>query len=62
MVGVCPPIPIEKCRSCRLNHPCPIHRPEDRPDYMSLAKKKRWQKTGKRKDKKRAKKRTHKLP
>jgi hypothetical protein len=51
MVGACPPTPQEKCRACRLGYPCPIHDERIRPDFKTLAKKKRRKKTGK-KDKK----------
>ncbi len=53
MVGACPPTPKEKCRACRLGHPCPVHDEENDIDYKALAKKKRRKKTGRKKGKKR---------
>jgi hypothetical protein len=40
MVSACPPTPAEKCRACRLGHPCPIHDEKNKPDFDTLAKKK----------------------
>jgi hypothetical protein len=58
MVGACPPTPQEKCKACRLGHPCPVHDCEKTPDYDSLAKKKRKKFSGSKKGKKRQKKKT----
>jgi hypothetical protein len=58
MVGPCPPTPLEKCRLCRLNYPCPVHLNVKKPDYRLLAKLKRWHATGKKRRKKRVKKGT----
>lgn len=52
MVNACPPTPVEKCRACRLGHPCPVHGETDL-DYKALAKRKRRKKTGQKKGKKR---------
>ncbi len=53
MVGPCPPTPIEKCRACRLGHPCPKHDLLQKPDYKVLAKKKRHKKNAGKKGRKR---------
>ncbi len=55
MVGACPPTPQEKCKACRLGHPCPVHDCEKTPDYETLAKKKRKKFSGSKKGKKRQK-------
>ncbi|UCE74864.1 MAG: hypothetical protein JSV56_03965 [Methanomassiliicoccales archaeon] len=52
MVGPCPPTPIDKCRACRLDLPCPIHELQKKPDYKELAKKKRHRKNAGKKGKK----------
>jgi len=56
MVGACPPTPQEKCKACRLGHPCHVHDGENKPDYKTLAKKKRTRFSGSKKGKKRQKK------
>jgi hypothetical protein len=53
MVGNCPPTPQEKCRACRLGHPCNVHDPDNAPDYEVLAKKKRKRFSGRKRGKKR---------
>ena len=62
MVGTCPPTPQEKCKACRLGHPCPIHDEEYKPDYENLAKKKRRKFSGSKKGKKRQKKKKEPKP
>ena len=55
MVGPCPPTPVEKCRACRLGHPCPTHGLKQKPDYKALAKKKRHRKNAGKKGRKNSK-------
>ena len=58
MVNACPPTPKEKCRACRLGHPCPIHGEKNDIDYDALAKRKRKKHSGSKKGKKRISKGT----
>jgi len=55
MVGACPPTPKEKCRSCRLGHPCNVHNPEEKLDYKALRTEKKIRFSGGKKGKKKIK-------
>ncbi len=55
MVGACPPTPVEKCRACRLDHPCPVHGGKNMPDFETIAKTKRSRFSGGKKWRKRQK-------